>query len=419
MNRLLTITLLLLPLIIYGEDTHTRIFSPSFHSLQIRNEINDQLPPVLVLGSNDILTVSFDEFAESHRDLRYTLYHLDADWNIDRLVADEYIDTFNDAPVENYDYSNTTTAHYVHYTIPVPDGRMAPLVSGNYLIRVYEDGEPDSPLLQARFYVSEEAVDVNGKVSGITDIDYRDAHQQLSIQIDGNEDFTLDDLSNRLIVKVLQNGRQDNIVTLTHPQFLTGQSARYEHQKQLIFPAGNEYRRFETVSTTYPGRGVEEIRYAHPYYHMKLIPDLQRNRTGYAYDRTQNGRYRVREYNSDNSDLDADYVVVHFELEAPYYPDADIYIDGDLTNRRFDNESRMHYDSSSGVYRHSMMLKQGSYNYQYLALPHGASEALTLPIEGDFYETDNEYTILVYYRRPGARYDRLLAVSTIYGMRGR
>lgn len=399
-------------------DTRTRIFNPSFHSLQIKNAVNDQLPPVIVSGSNDALVLSFDEFAETYRNLRYSLHHLDADWNIDGLVSDEYLDTFNDTPIDNFDYSNTTTAHYVHYALTIPDGRVVLLVSGNYLIKVYEDGNPDETLLQARFYVSEETVDVSGSVTGITDIDYRDAHQQLSIMIDGKDNLTLDDLSNRLIVKIMQNGRQDNIISVSHPQFITGNTARYEHQRQLIFPAGNEYRRFETISTTFPGRGVENIVYAYPYYHMKLLRDQKRNITGYAYDRTQRGRYRVRQQNSNDSDYDADYVVVHFELEAPPYPNAEIYIDGDFTNRLFDAESRMNYDASDGVYRHTMMLKQGSYNYQYLVKPVGASEGLTLPVEGDFYQTDNEYTILVYYRRPGARYDRLIAVKTLYGMNG-
>lgn len=419
MRRILHICLCcIVAFTVTATDTRTRIFNPSFHSLQIKNAVNDQLPPVIVSGSNDALVLSFDEFAETYRNLRYSLHHLDADWNIDGLVSDEYLDTFNDTPIENFDYSNTTTAHYVHYALTIPDGRVVPLVSGNYLIKVYEDGNPDETLLQARFYVSEETVDVSGSVTGITDIDYRDAHQQLSIMIDGKDNLTLDDLSNRLIVKVMQNGRQDNVVSVNHPQFITGSTARYEHQRQLIFPAGNEYRRFETISTTFPGRGVENIVYAYPYYHMKLVRDQKRNITGYAYDRTQRGRYRIRQQNSNDSDYDADYVVVHFELEAPPYPNAEIYIDGDFTNRLFDAESRMNYDASDGVYRHTMMLKQGSYNYQYLVKPVGASEGLTLPVEGDYYQTDNEYTILVYYRRPGARYDRLIAVRTLYGMNG-
>ena len=209
------------------------------------------------------------------------------------------------------------------------------------------------------FAIEEGAVGISAKVSGVTDIDYMQAHQQLEISVDGGDMLNMEDINNRMIVKVRQNGREDDIRTLQRPQYVDGRGAtvgvcaHYTHMRPLIFSAGNEYRRFETVSVDHPNMGVAEVVYADPYYHFRLTDDLPRRE--YTYDRTQQGRYRVREVNAAEPELDADYVVVHFTLAMPELADSEIYIDGDLANRRLDATSRMHYDNDAGVYRHAML----------------------------------------------------------------
>lgn len=187
----------------------------------------------------------------------------------------------------------------------------------------------------------------------------------------------------------------------------------------------------ETVQMQYPGMRIDHIDYFAPYYHHFVEPDKPRHSSLYTYDSTQHGRYFIREYNADDSDTEADYSVVHFVLDMLPVPGADVYIEGDFTNRRFDESSKMAYDSEAGVYHKEMLLKQGVYNYQYLTLPSGvqhgtkrrdatplnnginakASSAVT---EGNFYQTVNEYLVTVYYRAPGERYDRLLGCTLIY-----
>ena len=109
----------------------------------------------------------------------------------------------------------------------------------------------------------------------------------------------------------------------------------------------------------------------------------------------------------------AEYGVVHFALAMDELPGAMVFIDGDLTSRRFDSEALMQYNPATRLYERAMLLKQGSYNYQYLIVPQGARRGYTAQVEGDFHPTRNEYTIKVYHRAPGARYDRLIAVALI------
>lgn len=403
-----------------GEDTRTLAIDPRAATLTVHPEGDDMLPPVVSLGSGRAIEVGFDMLSDERLYLRYTLTHCDADWQADALVATEYLNGFNDAEVEEWAYSGATTAAYVHYRIAVPNERMSPTLSGNYLLRVYEDGRPDATLVQARFSLDERAVGVAASVAGVTDIDYLAAHQQLDIAIDGGERLSMEDINNRLIVKVRQNGREDDVRTLLRPQYVDGRGSNggvcghYTHLRPLIFCAGNEYRRFESVSADHPGMNVAEVVYADPYYHFRLDDDAPRRQ--YAYDRTQQGRRRVRALNVGDSQLDADYTVVHFTLAMPRLDDADVYIDGDLANRRLDATTRMHYDADAGAYRHAMLLKQGSYNYQYLAVKRGTAVGTTATVEGDFAETANEYRIDVYYRAPGARYDRLLGSLTVMSL---
>ena len=401
-------------------DTRTQAIDPRVGALQLHPAGEDMLPPVVRLGSGRAIEVSFDVIGDERLYLRYNLTHCNADWQPDALVASEYLDGFNDAEIDDWEFSGATTIPYVHYRIVIPDGNMNPLLSGNYLLKVYEDGKPDDTLLQARFSLEEGAVGLSVKVSGVTDIDYMQAHHQLEIDVDGGDLLSMDDINNRLIVKVRQNSREDDVRTLSRPTYADGRGsnggvcAHYSHQRPLIFKAGNEYRRFETVSTDHPNMGVAEVVYADPYYHFRLQDDLPRR--AYKYDRTQQGRYRVRELNSPDGATGADYAVVHFTLAMPEIDEADVYVDGDLTNRRLDSSSRMRYDSSAGVYRNAMLLKQGSYNYQYLVVPRGATVGATAPVEGDFAQTADEYRVDVYYRAPGSRYDRLLGSQIIMSL---
>jgi len=393
-------------------STEQAIFDPAFRTLQVNRDDIPLSQPVIMLDSGERITISFDELAEDRSYLRYSLIHCNADWQPSALVESEYLDGFNIAEIEDYAFSRATAAHYVNYRITVPNEQMRPTVSGNYLLRMFREDDPDDILLQARFMIMEKTASVDAEVTSRTDMDYNECHQQLAITVDTDQTGVRDPF-NDLYVIVTQNGREDNKAILRQPLRISDSKAFYEHQKPLIFPAGNEYRRMETVSIHYPGMHVAEIGYADPYYHMALETDYPRNENQYLYDQTQHGRFLVREYNSSESDTEADYIVTHFRLEMPELQGADVFIDGDFTQRRFAPESRMIYDRAEGAYKSVQMLKQGAYNYQYLVVPRGKDIGYTSPIEGDFYQTVNEYVILVYHRPPMARYDRLIGGTTI------
>ena len=255
-------------------------------------------------------------------------------------------------------------------------------------------------------------MNVSAQVSSDTEIDRNKTHQQVSFSIQ-YKGYPIRNPQNEVKVHVLQDNRTDNWVTNLHPSYIGPDQLRYEHNRALIFPAGNEYRRFEMVSTRYASQGVESIRYHAPYYHVTLRPDEPRL-LNYSYDQDQNGRFVIRYDEAVDNTTEADYFFVHFSLlwENPL-TEGNFYLQGAFTYDNFNEESRLKYNAEAHAYECTQLLKQGAYNYQYLYVAPGTTVGSTAQAEGNFYETENEYLILVYHRPFGERYDRLIGMQQV------
>lgn len=371
--------------------------------------------PIVQLNGDDPLIVSFDILAPERRYLRYSLTHCDASWQPDQLQPIEYVNGFNEGTIDDYAYSQGTLIPYVNYRLTIPGNDVTPTVSGNYLLKIYDEATPGTPLAVVPFMITEDRARIASDVSGRTDFDYNSSMQQLEIEVD----FSATDIRdpwNELKVVVTPNFRHEARQTVERPLRVTGSKAVFAHNPALIFSAGKEFRRFETVSTSrYLPMGVEWVAFDDPWYHFKLYTDTPQAGKDYRYDQTQFGRFTINADDTDDPDTQGEYVKVHFSLDIPEQPDARIVVAGELTGNRTDAYSPgvMTFNRTSNQYETDLTLKQGSYNYQYLLVPHNG-KALTSPIEGDDYRTANRYDIAVYYRSPSDRYDRLIGFSTIY-----
>lgn len=384
-----------------ARNTSTAILHPDFKSLQIADPDNRLGQPIIT--DNKRILISFDELAENNRYMRYRLVHCNSDWQPSSLSEIDYVNGFNEAEVTDYRLSENTLAHYVHYSVTLPNNDMQPLVSGNYIVEFFDEDDPTTTLLQARFMVDEAIARLDMGVTSRTDYDYNGRHQQLSVKANLRGSKVENPYTDLKLV-VLQNGRENTRRLLIHPLSVQSEAAIYEHQKELIFPAGNEFRRFDIANTNYPGMGVESIRFTDPLYSAMLKTDEPRSSQRYIYDQDQAGRFFPAEIYSDDADINADYVETFFTLNMPRLQEP-VLLDGDLT---IGVDPTMIYDDSMGAYIKTLLLKQGMYNYQYI------TPAAENPIEGDHYETGNEYLALLYYSPPGSRYDRLIATAVIY-----
>lgn len=394
---------------------HTRTFGFDYRSLQVYVEDNPLAPPIITLNEANRIVISWDLLAEDVKYLQYQVIHCDANWMPSQLSELEYINGINLQDVTDYAYSYNTFAHYVNYRITLPNDEIQFTRSGNYVVIVKPEYS-DEIVAQACFSVTERKVDVAAYATSRTDIGYNSEYQQVDVAI-AHPYFNIQSPFNDLKVVVSQNGRRDNEVTTTRPMRITNNEIIFEHNRDLIFMAGNEYRRFETVSVHYPGMNVLGYEYYEPYYHALLNTDYPRCGMNYLFDQTQHGRYVVRESNAQENELEADYIATHFTLATDRIMGGNVYIDGELTNHLYDNNSMMQYNEETQQYEKTLLLKQGSYNYMYVFVPNGSNKADLAPTEGNYYETVNEYVVKVYHRPPGARYDRLIGVAVCYSGR--
>lgn len=418
---LVTVAFLSCPLASWGQNLpnqpyETRAFSDRFRTLRTEVEGRDLFPPIIELNSNEHITISFDEMTEEASYLQYSIVHCNADWRPSALSELEYLDGFNTNSIDNFDFSMATFAHYVHYSLTLPNEDVQFKVSGNYVLLVYPENEPEHILLQVCFSVYENDILVAPSVTSRTDIDYNREHQQVSVTLNANN-YRIQNPYTELKVSVTPNSRRDQEVIVTRPLRVQGSQVIFDHDRNLIFEAGNEFRRFEMVATRYAGLGVKNIYHFDPYYHVVLTTSEPRAETSYLYDKTQNGRFVIRQSGANDSDTEADYFVVHFTLDSDPISEGKVYIDGDLTNHLYTPSNEMVYNPQSGQYEKTLFLKQGSYNYQYVFLPDGASSATAAPIEGNYYQTVNEYLVKVYHRPQSERYDKLIGFGMCYSGR--
>ncbi|MBK5721956.1 DUF5103 domain-containing protein [Dysgonomonas sp. Marseille-P4677] len=396
----------------YAQAYHTKALSPEIYTIQVNRSGNWDQIPVMALNGNDYIKISFDRISENSFDrLRYKIHHCDAYWKRSNGVSEiDYLDGFNDNPINDYAPSINTTVEYTHFNLTIPNRDVSLKLSGNYVVEVYDEDDPDTILLIACFSVVDPLVTVAATVSANTDIDTNKNHQQLSFTI-LHQNMNIRDPFTEIMAFVQQNNRLDNERLIIKPTYINPGKLIYEHNKDLIFKAGNEYRRFETSSYRYSGMNVKSIEYRRPDYIMNIETDLVRADRSYSYDQDQNGKVVIRNADSQYPETEADYFITNFTLAMDHPILEDIYINGIFTDNTFNDKYKLKYDNEDKAYHLSLLLKQGMYNYLYLTKE--GDKYSTTKVEGDYYQTENEYSVYVYYRPNGQRYDSLIGVQTI------
>lgn len=385
------------------------VFIENLKSIQVKVDGEWGVPSVMVLHSNSFVEISFDDLQHNYVRYSYTITHCNSDWTPSDLNRSEYMDGFADNRIEDYEQSMTTMMDYNHYSLCIPNEDVRLLVSGNYKVSIFEDGE-DEPVAEACFSIIEPRVGVDITVSGNTDIDTWAQHQQVDFSIN-YKGYDVRSPIDEFYPIVVQNRRWDNHRQDLKPTYLRTNQVVYTHNRDLIFEGGNEYRRFEILDEKIPTMRVEQMEYHDPYYHATLFADAQRIQ--YFFDKDQNGRYYVRNRDNVDNETESDYFLTHFNLRMPRIPGGELYINGDLTNNRIAEEYRMEYNNITKTYEKMLPLKQGSYNYQYLFVRDGENTGHTLQTEGDFHQTENEYYVYVYSRPFGCRYDKLVGFGKV------
>ncbi|HEY3388827.1 MAG TPA: DUF5103 domain-containing protein [Prolixibacteraceae bacterium] len=389
------------------------IYRENIHSVQFFREGWDFSQPVIDLGTDQRLLLKFDEQSEGVTNFVYTITHCDADWYPSRLVQSEYMEGFIENPITDYAASVGTTSKYTNYLLSLPNENVRFLISGNYLLTVFDERDRTAPVLTRRFYIVQPSTDIQGDVKKSTFEGYKGHDQEIDFSVDYSR-FSMQDPRTEVKVVVTQNSRSDNCLTNLKPLFVRENQLSYDLSRENVFPGGNEFRNFDTKNLRTYGLGVANIEYVNPFYHVELKTDQIRQEREYRNESDLNGRYLVKNDRVTDSDLESDYVFVHFslELQEPLLG-GDIYVFGGLSDWQCQPENKMKWNFESKLYEAAILLKQGFYDYQYVYVEKGSNKIDNTLLEGSFVETENDYQIFVYYRGFSSRYDKLIGYRTI------
>ena len=385
-----------------------RIYDENVRTLIVIVDDDPTLPPILSLRKRHSLSIEWDEMSHNYQRYIYHLQHCDAEWKpSDEIFESDFMTGLNNQLVEDYEKSFNTTQIYTHYRLRLPNQQLRPLLSGNYRLQIFHEDDnisEDTPVLEVQFCMYENVTNIRTQVSSNTDVDFNKDHQQVTLGV-GYGTLNVIDPQRELKVVVFQNRRWDNRVTELIPNIRNNAGIEFTHNRNLIFPAGSEFHRFEILDIHRTAMGVERIEWFDPYYHATLFAEQPQH--NYTSVKDQNGVFVLRSSDDIDDDITAEYVVVHFFLQTPRLPGGDVYVCGLWTGESFHPDCKMEYDELHKQYHVGLLLKQGYYSYQYRQ-----EDGSTARTEGDFYQTENEYSVLVYYRGQGARYDRLVGYST-------
>ncbi len=371
----------------------------------------DLSDPLIRLNSRDRLILRFDDLDADYKNYYYTIIHCDASWEPSELREYEYIDGFYEDQIRDYRRSVNTRVSYTHYSLEFPGPNLRPTRSGNYILKVYLDGNRDDVAFTRRFSIFEQTVTVSGQVTQANLVRYRDRKQQVSFSIN-TSGYNISNPYRDLSVVIRQNGRWDNAITGLEPRMIQGDNLVYDYEDKTLFEGGNEFRHLDIRSLRYLSGNIADIQSSRRYWDAYLRPDKLRAFDRYVSEDDLNGRFQVLTQDARNAMTESDYAWVHFHLpmDAPL-PEGHIYVMGQLTDWHFSEENKMNYNYGENAYEISLLLKQGYYNYKYAYMAENERVADVPYIEGSHSYTENDYTVYVYHRRPGDLYDRLIGIS--------
>ena len=408
----------LIPVLLHaGDADHQDTFSDRVFDNRIKTVLlyrsgwNLSLP-LLKLNSSDKLELHFDLLADEPETYYYSFVHCDRSWKESGIFPGDFLDGFPEDQIEEYRPSFNTKISYYHFKLQFPNERMNLKVSGNYIIKVYHQGEPDKPVITKRFMITEDIAVIRSNVHRPQLTEYYNTGQQIDFTV-GYSRLIVNDPYRDISSFILQNGKWINSPSDLRPDFVGNNELRYNSlSTKNIFPGGNEYRYFDLKSIRYQSEFIRKIDFISPAYHAFLMPSENREFKPYFYWQDFNGKYYIAVQEGRDMDTDADYIYVYFTLPSAYeIRGGKMYVSGALSNWTFNSENLMTYDPEKAQYQCTMLLKQGWYNYEYVFLGDKETSAEPTVFEGSHYETENDYLILVYYKSPRDRYDRLIGTQ--------
>lgn len=360
--------------------------------------------PVFRLGEQ--FQFSFDDLFGNEEDYYFVITHHNYNWSPSDLAKSEYIDGIDNQRIQDYENSFNTLQIYSHYRLNIPNNFTRITKSGNYLISIYNSDR--ELVFSKKFIFYEDIAEVPMQVKRARNVADNRFKHNLEFSIT-SKSILFQNASQNVKVILLQNGKWDNAIVNVKPQYTIGNDLLFKYDKETQFFAGNEYLYFDNKEIRAANNTIARVESSNGLYSTILYTDSARKYKSYSYYPDVNGNFQVRNYGAQNSDVEADYAWVYFSLFSADTPaSSNIYITGMFNNNTLSSENKMDYNVEKGVFQKAILIKQGFTNYNYTLLDSKNNIADKDAVDGNYYETENQYTAVVYYRANGERYDRVI-----------
>lgn len=421
-NLLLSAVLLLsLPALAQVPDA---VYAPNIRSVQLY-QAGDQLSyPLIHLNGGDRLELHFDDVEGGIRTYSYTFQLCNADWTPAILSSFDYIKGFSNQRINTYRASSVALTRYTHYQATLPDPNCMPSRSGNYILRVYMNNDTAQTIFTKRLLVLDEKAVIPAQIQQPFNNQVFRTHQKVQFKVNLNEGLNVVNQLQQIKVVILQNYRWDNALSGLRPTFFSRNVLEYNTENDAVFPAGKEWRWIDLRSFRYQSDRVQSAKYNRNSTDIFVRPDTDRSGQRFNLFRDANGMYTIETTESLNPYWQTDYASVYFSFVPPNntpFNDKDIFLFGQLTGYNIDDSAKMEFNSQKGIYEKTLFLKQGYYDYSYVTVDKLAAKpaASFNYTEGNYWESENEYMILVYYRSLAGRADELIGVTRVNSFTGR
>jgi len=349
--------------------------------------------------------LEFDALNGYEDDYYYTIDYYNFDWTPSVLVKSEYLDGIDNQRIRTYENSFNTYQIYSHYKLTIPNEQTKRLkISGNYMINVFN--EDNELVFSRKFMIYESLSSIGVSLKRSRDIAFIESKQRVEIALVPNGIQLINPKVNVKII-VVQNNNLNTAINNLKPQFTIGSQLIYKYDDEASFWGGNEYLYFENKDVRGANSGIKRIE-LEDLYHNYLFANYPRVDKPYTYNPDINGNYVINNIDAENPDIEADYVWIHFSLLSNQALEGKkIHVYGNFNNYAIDNSNEMIYDANDKVFKCSLLLKQGFYNYKYVVIENN-NQLNEGAVSGDFYQTENNYKVIAYYRDLGKRYDRII-----------
>ena len=383
----------------------TNILAQQIKSIQLKPLQKKTYSSIVPLGS--ILELSFDDLDADSKNYQYKIKHMTSDWKESRMLTSQYIDGFDQNTILEVTNSFNTLKNYTHYSVQIPNINSVITKSGNYLLSVLDPY--DNIIFSRKFvlYESKAIVRVSVERSRST----KTVNTQQTIQLSVNyPSLQINNPGQEINVVLLKNENWNEKINNLNPTFFKSNQLLYTYKNKTNFWGDNEYYNFDTKILRNRSVGIQRIEKKDVFHHY-IQPLLYNEFKKYTYFPDINGQFLIRTLEGNNNKTEADYAMMHFSLEVETpFKEKELYVFGAFNNFEITKENRMYFDISSNTYRANFLLKQGFYNYSFATV--GINKKINLrEINGSFYQTENQYTAIVYYKAFGGIYERVIGVG--------